>query len=117
MNQRRVSFFVDGRPRPKARPRRGKAGWYTPRRTRDYEQLIGWRYREEGGPLFSGPVALCMEFSMPDRRRVDLDNLAKAILDGLNGIAYEDDAQVYHIDAIRRVDGQCPGVQVTVLGC
>jgi Holliday junction resolvase RusA-like endonuclease len=28
----------------------------------------------------------------------DVDNLAKAILDALNGVAYEDDSQVYSLE-------------------
>jgi Holliday junction resolvase RusA-like endonuclease len=31
----------------------------------------------------------------------DLDNAIKATLDGLNGMAYPDDKQVYHIEATK----------------
>lgn len=50
------------------------------------------------------PVAdgdLCVEIRMAvsltkagHRRQADIDNCVKSILDGLNGIAWEDDAQV-----------------------
>ena len=31
------------------------------------------------------------------RRRMDVDNVAKSVLDGLNGVAYEDDDQVIEL--------------------
>ena len=34
----------------------------------------------------------------PYTKRPDIDNLAKAILDGLNGIAYTDDNQVAELE-------------------
>jgi Holliday junction resolvase RusA-like endonuclease len=37
------------------------------------------------------------------RRRVDIDNVAKACLDSLNGIAYLDDSQVVDLHAHKAV--------------
>jgi Holliday junction resolvase RusA-like endonuclease len=36
---------------------------------------------------------------MPKTKKPDIDNLTKAILDALNGIAWNDDAQVAQITA------------------
>lgn len=46
---------------------------------------------------------LLVQFSVSDKlsklKKVDLDNLAKAILDSLNGVVYDDDAQIYALVA------------------
>ena len=60
-----------------------------------------------------GPVAVSVIAYRP-RRRGDIDNLAKAILDGLNGYAYEDDAQVVHLSMTRYDDARNPRILVRV---
>ena len=46
----------------------------------------------------------------------DADNIAKAIMDALNGIAYEDDRQVCNLHVVKRrcAQGEEPRVQVYV---
>jgi crossover junction endodeoxyribonuclease RusA len=54
-----------------------------------------------GGPL-SGRVAVHVTAHPPDRRRRDLDNAMKALLDALaHGGVYEDDGQVDRIEIER----------------
>ncbi len=48
-----------------------------------------------GGPPTAGRIALAMDAFPPDRRRRDLDNLPKAVLDSLaHAGVYEDDSQI-----------------------
>ncbi|MGQ7788187.1 RusA family crossover junction endodeoxyribonuclease [Nesterenkonia sp. K-15-9-6] len=103
-----ITITVPGRPIPKGRPRLGKGGrTYTPRTTLAHERTIGWLYRSHGHPKLAGDLHLAIHFIMPNRRRVDIDNLAKTVLDGLNGIAYEDDAQVTRLTAVKSVGEPC----------
>ena len=37
-------------------------------------------------------------------KKPDIDNIAKIILDGLNGVAYKDDSQVCKLEIIKRYD-------------
>lgn len=48
----------------------------------------------------------------------DADNVAKLVLDGLNGVAWVDDAQVVDLAIVRTwaADGSGPGVRVSVWG-
>ena len=98
------SFRVEGRPVPKARPRVARGHEYTPKRTKEYEEIVRIAYKNSGGTKLEGAVFMRIGavYKAPKKsllyhnrtKKPDLDNIAKAILDGLNGIAYEDDAQV-----------------------
>lgn len=92
-------FRVPGEPVSKARPRLGENGnTYTPKRTRDAEDRIGWQFKRatQGKHRHStrdsfGIAALFVYKRATNR---DTDNLLKLVKDALNGIAYTDDGQV-----------------------
>ena len=112
-------FEVEGQPVPKERPRvvvgRGKRPRaYTPERTRDWEQQIGWSALEAGVEVVAGDVAVDLHFRRKGRRRADLDNMVKACLDGLNGVAYDDDYQVVALSASVQYNSQRPGVTIKI---
>jgi Holliday junction resolvase RusA-like endonuclease len=104
----RVSFSVEGDPVPKARPRTVRKGgrtWsYTPKKVTTWEDAIRNEAKKKFPEPFNGPVALSLAFYLkrPKSRRKenfvittpDMDNLEKAVLDGLNEIAYIDDKYV-----------------------
>lgn len=111
------NFIIKGEAIPKGRPRVNSKGWlYTPKRTKDYEELVASSYE---GDKLTGALEVNIEVYMaipksetkanrlkmatgeirPTKANGDLDNIVKAILDGLNGIAYEDDRQVVEIEA------------------
>lgn len=126
---RRVRFEVVGRPVPKARPRvvtKGKRRFaYTPKKVKDWEELVAEEARRHFERPFDWPVVVSMVFYIerPRSRRLDfwvsttpdLDNLEKSVLDALNGIAYTDDRLVVAKSSSKRyVQGGEPGVEVTV---
>ena len=108
------TFSVPGQPVPKARPRHSKFGVYTPKKTADYEKLVGWTYKQAGYPCFSEPVQIEVIFYRGDKRAVDVDNLLKSIQDGLNGIAYDDDSLIYRIVAEKQYDKANPRAVVSI---
>ena len=126
----RVCFTIVGDPVPKARARTVRKGgrtWsFTPKRVAAWEKVV----REEAGrnfaTPFNGPVALSLVFflSRPKSRRrdnfvettPDIDNLEKAVLDGLNGVAYQDDKFVVVKNSVKRyVITGVPRVEVVVV--
>lgn len=94
-----IKFVVPGRPVPKGRPRLGvrgrKAYVYTPAKTKEYENLVGWVAKCNGCKPIDGAVAVTL--TVYTRGKMDVDNIAKSILDGLNGVAYEDDDHVVEL--------------------
>lgn len=104
------SFIAQGKPQVKQRPRMTRRGRvFTPEKTLLAEQALAEQYN---GPLFEGPVAVEMRFSIDHigihiadldyepikGLRGDLDNYIK-ILDGLNGVAWNDDRQMKSVYA------------------
>lgn len=123
-----VSFLVHGKPIPQPRHRAasiaGHARVYLPR----WHPVNGWKtsvwlaWRDAGSVLFTGPVSVTANFILPaskseaHKRREDLDNLAKALLDALTGHAFEDDRQVVHLDLRKIVTepGGRPATRVVI---
>lgn len=101
---------VVGKQRPRATARRGHARVYTPRKTRVFEERIRKAWSEQVGDRWAahaGPVEVIvlvereLAKSNPkkwagreDLQRPDLDNVLKAVLDALNGLAYADDSTI-----------------------
>jgi len=110
MEKFRVAFIVPGEPKGKGRPRfNTKTGrTYTPGDTINYENLVKVQYQTLVGDKYTDkPIEAVMPKSMSksNREKVyhgklrptkkpDLDNIAKIVLDSLNGLAYKDDSQV-----------------------
>lgn len=102
-----IAISVYGKPVSKGRPRVTANGTFTPRETLDHEQLVGQsvlfthRPRVDDKSDFEVDVV----FYMPTRRGVDIDNLVKTVLDGLNAVVWKDDRQVTRVTAeVVRVD-------------
>ena len=111
-----VYFEVKGDPVPKARARTVRKGgrtWsFTPKKVAAWEKLVKEEASKHFSQPLSGPIQLSIIFYMdrPESRRKDiwvpttpdLDNLEKAVLDALNGVAYKDDRYVVAKNAQKR---------------
>lgn len=88
-----IEFEIPGRVVPAVRMTQRSRWSPRARHYLAYRALVGWRAQ----PFFSQPFACPVSVSIHIfiyRSRADLDNELKAILDGLNGIAWHDDRQV-----------------------
>lgn len=63
--------------------------------------------------MLEGHVALHIVIYFPNRRS-DLDNALKVLLDSLQGVAYQNDAQVVTIRAFKGLSRERPRAEVTV---
>jgi crossover junction endodeoxyribonuclease RusA len=67
---------------------------------RKYRETVISLLRSRGTKPLSGGIELFLEAYPPDRRRRDLDNLLKCVLDSLQHAgAYHDDSQIVKISA------------------
>lgn len=127
-----------GKQRPRATSWGGHTRIYTPKKTLSYEGRFAsayWGKYPEGKPT-SLPVKMSITAvfalkkadynskGMPNKRgtnklmgfematkKPDCDNIAKAVLDGLNGVAFVDDSQVVEL-SIKKKYGMAPKVIV-----
>lgn len=130
----RLDIVIPIEPQGKARPRFDSRSrrTYTPTKTIKYEWEIQKAFRESYPDMIppSGDlnVQIIACFSMPKswskkkkqeallghcRKKPDADNIAKAILDALNGLAYVDDAQVVELSVVKYWANE-PSVTVTI---
>lgn len=134
----RLSFTIPGAPHGKGRPRATRFGrgvrLYTDAKTASYESLVALAAQQALGgrePL-SGPLVLTVLVRMAPpasaskkareamlagelhpAKKPDLDNVLKSVLDGCNGVAFADDAQVCWINA-GKVYAAVAGVDVVI---
>lgn len=132
---RELMFTIPGSPKGKGRPRVTKAGHtYTPKDTAVYENLVKVSFREvypNWIPLSTRVHAfikayypipksftktnkeLAIRGALSPTKKPDADNIAKSILDSLNGLAYTDDSQVVLL-VVDKSYSELPKVEVTL---
>lgn len=93
-----VRFTVPGEPRSKQRARVTARGSYTPPETKQAELVVATTYRRTGVTHFDFQLVVTIDFYNGNKRRRDIDNMAKLVLDALNGVAYADDHQVVELN-------------------
>jgi Holliday junction resolvase RusA-like endonuclease len=64
--------------------------------------------------MVCGDISVYAEITMPTRQRGDVDNYTKALLDGLQGYAYENDKQVVELYARMELDKENPGIRTAI---
>jgi Holliday junction resolvase RusA-like endonuclease len=128
MAEKRIELNFDVLPIAKGRPRfkrkfnrQTKLGYTsvrTPLKTKQFEKLIQILAKKQLGnhKPFDAPVQVAIAFGFippvhpkfaPEHAiRPDLDNLVKSVLDGLNGIAWTDDALIWKMMAIKSYSDQ-----------
>jgi len=129
-----MKIVIPGKPRGKGRPRFGNGRTYTDKATREYETLVATIAEQEmaniRATVTEKPVSVYIiahfaipkstpkkriaeVLSNPPKTKPDVDNIAKIVLDALNGIVFADDRQVVSC-TVEKVYSESPCVEVIV---
>jgi Holliday junction resolvase RusA-like endonuclease len=130
------SFTIPGKPMGQPRARFARMGkfvkTYDPKEAVSYKATIIQLARAAGVRQMIGPVRLAIDAYLPRPKRLwrkidpsaaipaeckpDWDNIGKIVSDALNGIAYADDAQVWHgsVKTWYHAKGDMPRVEVSI---
>ena len=129
-----VTLTIPGEPVAKGRPRMTRTGHvYTPSKTRLYEAHIQdlWKAKSvatlpTGQPIrvsiaafFAVPKSASKKQKMaldgaPHIKKPDLDNVAKSVLDALNGLAFDDDSRICLLRVTKQYTLDDPRVELTL---
>lgn len=103
----RLEFSLDGEAKGKERPKFTRTGHaYTPKATKDAEAEV----REQFKFMYPGydevddgttEWELRIRVYTASKRRKDLDNIAKLVMDALNGVVWKDDSQIQELSIYR----------------
>ena len=133
-----MKFTVLGIPVAKGRPKFAKRGnfvtSYTPQDTVNYENLVRLSYQQSCNELrvLQGEVSMKIDSFFPipkstskkkhqlmaigaiqHTKKPDADNVAKAICDALNKIAYVDDSQIVSLE-VNKYYSDVPRAEITI---
>ena len=134
-----MKFTVLGIPVAKGRPKFAKRGnfvtSYTPQDTVNYENLVRLSYQQSCDELrvLQGEVSMKIDAFFPipkstskkkhqlmaigaiqHTKKPDADNVAKAICDALNKIAYVDDSQIVSLE-VNKYYSDVPRAEITIM--
>lgn len=133
---RRLQITIPGEPIGKGRPRfvRATGRTFTPEKTSRYENLVRLTFTQkypDHHPIDSKVELFIRAYfpipeSWPKYRKAnaaggiekktskpDLDNIIKSVCDGLNGVAWTDDARIWRLEASKEYSDQ-PRVLVSI---
>jgi Holliday junction resolvase RusA-like endonuclease len=112
----RVAITVRGVPVPLQRSRTSRGRHYLPKRSKTYRDLVQAEWMAAGRPSLGGaPFTMSARFYGANPRG-DLDNLVKAILDGLSTLAFTDDKQLVCLSGCHKLpaDEHGPRADITL---
>ena len=133
---RTIRLEIPGIPAGKGRPRFTRRGHaYTPEKTREYEGRVAAAFYDSREKAFQKgtPIVVDVIAKMPipkstsKKKRLemlarekmlkkpDIDNIVKAVLDGLSGLSFPDDDQVWKIYAYK-IYAEEPSTTVLISG-
>lgn len=133
-----MKLVINEIPQPQPRPRLTIRGMYPhayePKSITEYKRLVANKYRSEHKqqlPL-SGALSVDVRFYRPIQKSIskierqrrllgeslptvkpDIDNYVKAILDALNGLAFQDDSQIAVLYA-RKIYSDKPRTEIEI---
>lgn len=133
-----LTFFVAGDPKSKGSKQAfvvsGRAIVTEGKSSKAWEAAVRARVASMDVQRMTGPVVVTLEFFLPmpasrvpkpkskdywkrspvPDTKPDIDKLARAVLDALSKVVYEDDARIVNLQVMKRYSATQPGVEIDV---
>ena len=94
----------------------GRGGRFLTQKARDKKEEYGWEAKTQWSyGVQSRPFSIRVDFFFKSKRKYDLENANKLVLDALIGIVYEDDSQIDELHLVRHHDPARPRIEITVI--
>lgn len=89
---------------------------YMTKRGVDMKESYIWEAKSQykGKPL-TEDLKVKVDFYFGDRRKRDIDNYNKLVLDSMNGIVWEDDVQIQELVLRKFYDKENPRVEIVIV--
>ncbi|MFE5290122.1 RusA family crossover junction endodeoxyribonuclease [Nocardia sp. NPDC056611] len=129
-----TTLFVPGHPAPQGSKRHVGNGRMieSSKRLKPWREAVNAAARNSDMPMHEGAVVMGLEFVMPRPKatpktkptppavkRPDIEKLARAISDAINGVGFRDDSQVVAMPLRKRIaePDEPPGVHIEIATC
>jgi Holliday junction resolvase RusA-like endonuclease len=113
-----IKIEIEGDPIPLARARGARSGFYDPQHIAKRNFAIDVLSKIPRDKLIETPISFDLIFVIkmpkswslkkraktldtPHAQTPDIDNLVKFIFDALNGVIYNDDSQIFKVEAVK----------------
>lgn len=89
-------------------------GRYKSKKGKEFETLATYEIKKQyKGEIKTNALKVKIIITFKDKRRRDVDNYNKGILDAMTGLIYEDDSQIVELHTIKR-QGNKEGVAIEI---
>jgi len=87
---------------------------YMTKEGKDLKEQYKWELLSQKPKLLTGELEVNMKLYFKDKRKRDIDNFNKLILDAGTGILWEDDSQIQKLVIEKFIDKNNPRIELTV---
>ena len=116
-----IKILIDADIIPQARPRVTRCGrTYFPKRNQDFRRIVQTcaMAAMKGAEPLKGEICAVFKVYRKWRRTArqagDVDNLSKSLMDGMNGIVFEDDSQICRLTIEKFQDKERPRAEIII---
>lgn len=95
--------------------RGGFATTYMTREGKALKEQYFWEVKSQWKkPMIKGNVKLEVKLYFGDKKKRDIDNFNKLVIDSLTGIVFEDDSQITELNLTKLYDKELPRIELEV---
>jgi len=88
---------------------------YMTQRGKDLKEHYQWELKSQRPKLLVGDLKVKLDLFFKDKKKRDVDNFNKLILDAGSGILYADDSQIQRLTVTKNYDKNNPRIVISIM--